>query len=192
VADRRPWLIVMVKVPRPGRVKTRLGRGIGLVAAAWWYRHQCARLIRLLGRDPRWRLVLAVAPDAEGQASRVWAGGVLRQPQGRGDLGRRMLGLLARAPGAAVLVGSDIPDLKATHVARAFAALGPADIVFGPAEDGGYWLIGRAAGMRPHSGTLDGVRWSGPEALAQSVAAFAGRRVALVDTLRDVDAADDL
>jgi glycosyltransferase A (GT-A) superfamily protein (DUF2064 family) len=65
-----PTLIIMVKAPRPGRVKTRLGRGIGMGAAAWWYRHQTRTLIRRL-RDPRWQIVLAVSPDREGLASRV-------------------------------------------------------------------------------------------------------------------------
>jgi glycosyltransferase A (GT-A) superfamily protein (DUF2064 family) len=60
--ERRARLILMVKEPVPGRVKTRLGRGIGMVPAAWWFRHQTARLIRRL-EDPRWELVLAVTPD---------------------------------------------------------------------------------------------------------------------------------
>jgi hypothetical protein len=66
LADRRPALAIMLKIPRPGRVKTRLARDIGTVPAAWWMRHQTARVIRRLARDPRWRLVLAVTPDAEG------------------------------------------------------------------------------------------------------------------------------
>ncbi len=58
----RRRLVVMVKAPRPGRVKTRLGRQIGMVPAAWWMRHQTTRLLRRL-RDPRWDIWLAVAPD---------------------------------------------------------------------------------------------------------------------------------
>ena len=54
-------LIVMVKEPRPGRVKTRLGRDIGMTCAAWWFRHQTRRLLRRLD-DPRWQMVLAVSP----------------------------------------------------------------------------------------------------------------------------------
>ena len=56
----RRTLVIMVKEPRPGRVKTRLGRDIGMVGAAWWFRHQTRSLIRRL-RDPRWQIVLAVA-----------------------------------------------------------------------------------------------------------------------------------
>lgn len=83
----------MLKEPRPGRVKTRLGRDIGMIAAAWWFRHQTQRLLRGL-RDPRWDLVLAVAPDTQGMKSRVWPGDLLRIPQGRGDLGARMTRVL--------------------------------------------------------------------------------------------------
>ena len=67
----RRRLVVMIKEPRPGRVKTRLGREIGMTAAAWWFRHQTRRLLRRL-QDPRWELILSVAPDREALQSRVW------------------------------------------------------------------------------------------------------------------------
>ena len=73
----------MVKEPRPGRVKTRLGHEIGMVEAARWFRRQSLSLLRNL-RDPRWELVLAVSPDREGLASRIWPAGLARVPQGRG------------------------------------------------------------------------------------------------------------
>ena len=185
----RPTVVVMVKEPRPGRVKTRLARGIGAIGATWWYRHQVARLLRRL-RDPRWRLVLAVSPDAEGCVSRVWPADLPHIPQGPGDLGARMARLLA-LPGKVIVIGSDIPGVTRAHLARAVRRLACHDAVIGPAPDGGYWLIG--FGPRPAPpGFLQGVRWSGPHALADSRATLRGRRVALVDTLQDVDTADDL
>ncbi|MFT7190324.1 MAG: glycosyltransferase A (GT-A) superfamily protein (DUF2064 family), partial [Dinoroseobacter sp.] len=84
-----PTLVIMVKEPRPGRVKTRLGRQIGLTASAWWFRHQTSALLRRL-RDPRWQIVLAVAPDIEGLTSRIWPADLARIAQGKGDLGDRM------------------------------------------------------------------------------------------------------
>jgi len=188
----RQTLIIMVKEPRPGRVKTRLGRDIGMTRAAWWFRHQSTALIRRL-RDPRWQIVLSVAPDREGMASRFWPVDLARIPQGRGDLGQRMARAMGRVPlGRVCLVGADIPDLSRWHIARAFAALGSSDVVFGPAEDGGFWLVGVRHGGAVPSGIFGDVRWSGEHTLNDAVASVAGRRVALVDRLHDVDVAADL
>ncbi|MCV3269921.1 TIGR04282 family arsenosugar biosynthesis glycosyltransferase [Roseobacter sinensis] len=185
-------LIVMVKEPRPGRVKTRLGRGIGLVPAAWWFRHQSRRLLRRM-RDPRWRVVLAVSPDVEGRMSRVWPADLPRTPQGRGDLGDRMARLFRRfRRGDTCIIGADIPGIGRSQVARAFAGLGASDAVFGPAPDGGYWLIGVKATAPIPPGLFNGVRWSSAHALSDTIATLPGLRVRLVDELQDVDSARDL
>lgn len=190
----RAQLFIMVKEPRPGRVKTRLGRDIGMTAAAWWFRHQALGLIRRLGRDPRWQTVLAVSPDNEGLASRVWPPHLPRWPQGTGDLGDRMGRILRRAPkGPVVIVGADIPGITPNLIARAFAALGDHDAVFGPAPDGGYWLIGLKRGARPvPRGIFDGVRWSSATALENTRASLGSVKIVVIDTLRDVDRAADL
>lgn len=180
----------MVKEPRPGKVKTRLGRGIGLVPAAWWFRHQVRRLFRRL-RGPRWDLILAVSPDAEGLSSRVWPFDLPRLSQGHGDLGDRMSGVFRRLSGPVCIIGADIPGITPAKIADAFKSLGPADAVFGPAPDGGYWLIGLRTGFRP-AGLLDDVRWSGPHALEDSIASLGNARVAKVATLQDVDEVEDL
>ncbi len=188
----RQTLIVMLKEPRAGRVKTRLGRDIGMVGAAWWFRHQSASLVRRL-RDPRWQIVLAVAPDRAGMLSRCWPGDLARMPQGRGDIGQRMARAIRRVPvGRACLVGADIPDLSRVHVARAFAALGASDMVFGPAVDGGFWLVGARHPRALPVGIFNAVRWSGPHTLGDAVASASGARVALVDVLADVDRVEDL
>ncbi len=183
-------LVVMVKAPVPGRVKTRLSRDIGTVPAVWWYRHQVAALLRRL-RDPRWRIVLAVAPD-RAVGARHWPGDLARRAQGRGDLGARMRAQLAAGPGPVVLIGSDIPGVTRAHVWRAFRALGRADAVFGPARDGGFWLVGlRGVRGMPHS-FMRSVRWSAPDTLAQTRASVAPLADVLIDPLRDVDTGADL
>ncbi|MEL7462130.1 MAG: TIGR04282 family arsenosugar biosynthesis glycosyltransferase [Pseudomonadota bacterium] len=181
----------MVKEPRPGRVKTRLGREIGHVAAAWWFRHQVAGLIKRV-RDPRWQLVLAVAPDAEGLASRIWPKDVPRIPQGQGDLGDRM-GRILRGlpPGPVVIIGADIPGVTPAHIWRAFRALGTAPSVLGPAPDGGYWLVGLQRCSAVPSRLFEGVRWSSANARADTAATLPSP-IAQVDTLRDVDTKADL
>lgn len=183
-------LIIFLKAPGAGRVKTRLGRGIGMSAAAWWYRHQVARLIRRLAGDRRWQTVLAVAPHTALRHP-AWPAALPRMAQGSGDLGARMARALAAAPpGPKVLVGGDIPGLGPAHIARAFRLLGGAEAVFGPSGDGGFWMIG-LRNAAP-SGFLEGVRWSGPHALADSIATLPGRRIALADQLDDVDEPQDL
>lgn len=180
----------MVKEPRPGRVKTRLARDIGAVAATWWFRHQVARLLRRL-RDPRWELVLCVAPDGA-VASRVFPGDLTRIAQGGGDLGARMARALRGCRGPVCLIGADIPGVGRAQVARAFAALGAHDAVFGPSEDGGYWLVGVRHPARLPRGFFKAVRWSTSDALADSEATLPGWRIARVDVLRDVDTVADL
>ncbi|MDE0697337.1 MAG: glycosyltransferase [Boseongicola sp.] len=180
----------MVKEPRPGRVKTRLGREIGMVNAAWWYRHQTTRLLRRLS-DSRWLTVLAVTPDSEGFKSRVWPPGLSRIPQGSGDLGQRMTRAFAASPGPTLLIGSDIPGIGRQHVAAGFSALGRARSVIGPAEDGGFWMIGLHCPQRPPKDLFRGTRWSHPETLADALPTLP-RPIAIVDTLADVDTASDL
>lgn len=188
----RRRLVIFTKEPRPGRVKSRLARDIGRIDAAWWYRHQAHRLIRALAADPRWQTVLAVSPDAEGLTSRIWPPGLPRQPQGNGDLGRRMVRALRQAPGDVLVIGSDVPGITPAQVAGAFRLLNPHDVVLGPAEDGGYWAIGRRRGavLPPHA--LADVRWSGPQALADTVASLGSLSVSHAAILADVDTSADL
>ena len=188
----RQRLVVMVKEPRPGRVKTRLARGIGPVAAAWWMRHQVARLLRRI-RDPRWEVRLAVSPD-RALRSAVWPADLPRVAQGGGDLGARMGRILSRRGdpigSPTLIIGSDIPGVTRAHIARAFRALASHDAVVGPAPDGGYWLVGiRRA---PPAGMFDGVRGATDHALADTLASIPSLRVAVTDTLSDVDDPGDL
>jgi len=180
----------MVKEPRPGRVKSRLGRDIGMVEAAWWFRRQATRLIRDL-RDPRWEIVLAVAPDRDGLLSRVWPSELRRIPQGGGDLGARMRRVLAATPGPTVMIGADIPGITRAHVWEAFGALGPNASVIGPAVDGGFWMIGLHMPGRQATGFFRGIRWSHAETLADTLPTLP-TPYATVAVLSDVDTVDDL
>lgn len=181
-------LIIMAKTPHLGRVKRRLGRDIGDVAATRFYRFCLAHTVLRLARDPRWRTVLAVDPDRD-VAARFWPSRrrLARMPQGQGDLGRRMQRLFATLPpGPAIVIGSDIPSIHPHHIAEAFTLLGRADAVLGPAPDGGYWLIGLKRTPRMLT-PFARVRWSGPHALADTLANLTGQRIAFAATLGDVD-----
>ncbi len=185
-------LVVFARTPRLGRVKTRLGRDIGAVAAWAFYRRALGSVLRRLGGngggDRRWRCWLAITPDADIHLRRPWPGGWWRVNQGEGDLGARM-GRLARAlpPGPVVIVGADVPAIRRHHIAAAFKALGSHDAVFGPAADGGYWLVGLR--RRPRfQDVFNRVRWSTEHALKDTLENLRfGHTHALLETLEDVD-----
>ncbi len=181
-------LIVMAKAPRLGRVKTRLAADIGAVAAAGFYRRTLTDVTRRLAGDTRWQTWLGVTPDRDIADDRLWPAGPDRIAQGTGDLGRRMTRLLtALPPGPAVLVGADIPAIRPGHIWDAFQALGRDDAVFGPAADGGFWLVGL---KRPVAGIdiFSGVAWSRPDTLQATLARLPKDwRVGLAATLDDVD-----
>jgi rSAM/selenodomain-associated transferase 1 len=184
----RRHLVLFVRAAELGHGKRRLAREIGDVATVRFERLMLALLLRRLAADRRWRLRIAVTPDKARRRARYWRRGVDVTGQGGGDLGVRMRrALAAYPPGPVVLVGGDIPALAARHVATAFHQLGGCDLVFGPAEDGGFWLVG--ARRRPRLPPLfDKVRWSSPHALADTLADLPRRvTVGFVDRLEDVD-----
>jgi len=186
----RRHLVVFVKAPRLGTVKTRLARSIGDVEAWLFYRRLTNDVLRRL-RGP-WCLWLAVTPDRFAREGRFWPPGLPRRKQGGGDIGARMARPIAELPpGPVVIVGSDIPELAKRHVVAAFRALGTHDAVFGPARDGGYWLVGLRRRPRAHP-FAPGVRWSSPHALADTLRALGStRRHVLLDLLSDIDTAED-
>lgn len=188
-------LIIFTRTPQLGRVKRRLAADIGALAALRFHSEMQMRLTHGVGRDRRWKTWIAITPDIRTRNSLF--SGMEFINQGRGDLGQRMAHCFrALPPGPAVLIGSDIPGINADHIARAFAQLGRNDTVFGPADDGGYWLIGLKR-LRPIGGPhgrnlFTGVRWSSPHTLADTMDAMGRRaRSGFVETLSDVDSAAD-
>jgi len=179
----------MAKAPVAGSSKTRLAREIGVATAVRFARQATAALVARVRRDPRWQAILAASPDSS-VASPFWPRGIARITQGRGDLGRRMQRIMARMPpGPVVIIGTDVPRVAPAQVWRAFRLLGTHDAVLGAAADGGYWLVGLR--RRPRLLQIFAhVRWSGPHALADTLANLAGHSVGFVATLADVDDAD--
>jgi uncharacterized protein len=185
-APFRCRLVVMAKVPAAGRVKTRLAGEIGIGMATAFARHAIGVTLARLANPGAWQMTLALAPDCAADRSPGPAG-ITRVGQGAGDLGRRMQRIMNRMPpGPVVIVGTDIPELRASHIRQAFRLLGRHDAVFGPASDGGYWLVGLR--RRPRILRLfAGVRWSSPHALADTLANLDGLAIARLETLSDVD-----
>jgi len=185
----RRHLVVFLRAPQLGRVKSRLAAGIGALEALRFYRETSQRLLRAMTRDRRWQVHLALTPERAARRGRAWRVRAARFGQGAGDLGARMERAVRRMPpGPVVIIGSDIPALRPTHVAAAFAALGTHHAVFGPAADGGYWLVGFRRRPRLPRPLFPRVRWSSSHALADTLAGLPrDMRVAFLATLEDVD-----
>lgn len=193
-----PALLVFAKAAVPGRVKTRLAAAIGDAPAAAVYRELTDVALAHAGAALRAGVVGAVelwcAPDpASGEFARLAAAAhATRHRQSDGDLGARMAHAIADALArhrSVLLIGTDCPLLDARYLAHAAGLLRDCDAVLGPAEDGGYVLVGATRPL-----PFAGVRWSSPHALADTEAAFAraGVRWRTAPALWDVDEPADL
>jgi uncharacterized protein len=177
-----------------GLAKTRLARGVGVVAA-WRTKRRLDAYTCRVARSAGWETLLAVAPqkDLKAQFRDVWPSGLRRIGQGQGDLGQRMARALVafgRAP--VCIIGSDLPDLRRLDLVQAFKALKRADVVLGPATDGGYWLIGMAP-RAARRARLVPVRWSSSYTLSDTLACLPSNwRVSFLRELEDVDDAASL
>ena len=183
-------LVVFVKAPRIGRAKTRLAKAIGKVEAQRFYRTHLQQLCRRLCNDPRWVVWLALT-EYRDVNEHTWDSRANLVMQPSGNLGKRMEFMFDHLPqGPIVLIGSDIPDVQPFHIDRAFRALGTKEAVFGPGEDGGYWLIGLRR-QRRIKGAFESVRWSTEHALADTLRNLKRYSVAHVDILPDIDTGED-
>ena len=190
-------LVIMARVPRLCQGKRRLARDLGELATYRFQRQQLAMLLRSLSRPGHWQLWLCLTPDHlawPGDVSLPVGTQILRQ--GSGDLGQRMARPFSRLPpGPLVMIGADIPGITSSDIQQAFRMLGRRPWVFGPADDGGYWLIG--ARRRPVAPTAMAlpfarVRWGSQHALADTLANLRRDEAALLRELIDVDTAADL
>lgn len=190
-------VIVFARAPQPGKAKTRLIPALGRAGAAALHRRLVMHCLRAT-RDARLGPVELWCAPGTGDPFFLECErrlGASLHPQGKGDLGARMQrafeSVLMRAR-RAILVGSDIPALSARYLRDADQALVRGDeIVIGPAEDGGYALIGLS---RCDPELFRDIPWGGPEVLAETrrrVAALSWR-LSELPVLWDVDRPEDL
>ncbi len=190
---KRETLIVFAKPPRIGLAKTRLARGVGKAAARRIAHFTLMRTLRA-ARGSGCRTIIYTSPDCLVSATTradVFKGFILR-PQGPGTLTDRLDRALQEAqPGGIIFIGSDSPDLSAGLIVAACRALSRSDAVFGPAQDGGFWLFGMHKGPNCRS-PFRGVRWSSPHALQDVRAGLPeGALVTYLPVLIDIDEAGD-
>jgi uncharacterized protein len=195
--SRRVAVAIMAKAPRPGAVKTRLCPPLDAAEAAALYRcfllDKIAAVRALANTQP----VVAYTPDEACAEFAALAPDMTLVPQRGPDLGARLsatlAGLLAAGHVGAIAVDSDTPTLPREFLQQAVDSLieaGP-DVVLGPTEDGGYYLIGVRA---VHRALFDAIPWSTSAVLEVTLrrAAAAGLRTVCLSPWFDVDTPDDL
>lgn len=196
MSARGPAIIVMVKAPRPGTVKTRLTPALSPDDAAGLATAFAQDAVA--NAQPIALVLVAYAPtDGRALLESLLPAGLLWTPQ-RGDgLGARMRQAMADAEtlgfGPLIVIGTDSPTLPPNFLAQAISRLqsDEADVTLGPTDDGGYYLVGT---QRPMPGLFDGVAWSTPSAFAQTWdnAGRLGLRLLALPPWYDIDAPDDL
>ncbi len=189
-------LLVFLKAPRPRTAKTRIAATLGDEAALDIYRELVATTLARVAELPdEFDVDLRFAPDDAAPEIAPWLRpGWRTVPQGGGDLGARMSQAFADAFAdgctGVVVIGTDCPDLTAEDLRAAWDALDDHDVVVGPAEDGGYWLLGTSA---PRPRLFADIAWSSSTVLADtlSIARSDGISVRLLRRLNDIDTAQD-
>lgn len=189
-------LLVLSKAPVPGEVKTRLIPLLGAGGAARLYAGLLDATLSKAVSAGLCPVELWCAPDTRHaffEQARARHALRLRE-QGAGDLGRRMslaLGTVLQEARQAVLVGADCPDLAAADIDAAFTALATgADVVLGPATDGGYYLVGMSG---HHACLFEGIDWGTPRVLEMTLAQCRRHGLAwtCLDAHDDVDTPED-
>lgn len=191
-------LIIFVKYPQPGQVKSRLAKDFDDDFAAGLYKAFVLDILECAMKGD-WQLQIYFYPsERENEIRKLFGKDHNYRPQRGVDLGQRMKNALVDSfvDGFkfVVLIGSDFPDLPLKMIKDAFAALdSPSDAVIGPATDGGYYLIGlKAETFLPD--IFSGLPWSTASIFPETVKILQayGRRTKILQEWRDVDKRDDL
>jgi rSAM/selenodomain-associated transferase 1 len=189
-------LAVFVRPSTEGKVKTRLQPRFGASGATALYEAFVEDALALCARvRDAGRVDLALwSTELDGPGVGAWGRtlGVVPRLQPEGELGERLAAAFdegLRDYERVVIIGSDLPTLPFRLIASAFDALESSPLALGPANDGGYYLIGASHGLRPR---FEDVRWSTSAAFADTVRANQGTEIATLPPWYDVDDESDL
>jgi uncharacterized protein len=193
-----PVLIIFSRYPEAGRSKTRLIPALGASGAARLHEDMTRHTLRTaaeLARGYPVRVEVHFAGGDEGLMRQVFGGDFPYRRQVAGDLGQKMQaalkGALSRGASRAVVIGTDCPDLTASRLRQAFEALTTRELVLGPAQDGGYYLIGC---RRVWPELFADIPWGTEQVWARTLAAARGVGLTpqVLEPLPDVDRPEDL
>jgi rSAM/selenodomain-associated transferase 1 len=190
-------LIIFARLPTPGKVKTRLAKGLGEEAAAEFYK-LCAehvfRVSRGVARDVNRYLFCSDRDDVA--RIRQWAGWrFYYAAQSDGDLGERIeqgfSTVFGHGTKKAIILATDLPDISEDIIDNAVRALDSFDVVIGPCHDGGYYLLGL---KKIHRELFVNIPWSTDRVLSHTLGVIKslGLTVHLLPTLTDIDTEENL
>jgi uncharacterized protein len=190
-------LIVFVKFPEPGKVKSRIASGLGAEKAAGIYSLMAETIIKKVTEPDTHETTIFFDPPGRENEIIEWLGGGKHsyERQEGTTIGERMSNafhsVFSEGAEKAVLIGSDIPEITPDTVRTAFDGLDETDVVLGPAADGGYYLIGL---RRPEPGLFRDIDWSTDKVLSQTIERINESQLGynLLEILRDVDTFDDI
>ena len=189
-------IALFARPPRLGQVKTRLAAGVGDEAALGIYRQLLEHTLLQISLSGLPFTLFAAAQSGDLiRLARHYDGAVALQRGG--DLGERMAAAFSEMhqfANSVILIGSDCPVLTSGHLLAARQLLAQSEVVLGPAEDGGYWLIGSASSsLWRDSSVFAGVRFGGSEALSMTLRGLqrAGVSASMLPKLWDLDTEQD-
>lgn len=187
-------ILVFLKAPEPNSVKTRLANAIGSKEAVTVYKKLVERQLSIFTAENP--IEIHFAPHDAKDSMTTWLGDNYEYfPQCSGDLGQRLQSGILRAfeSGAknVIAIGGDCPNLQLQEIQAAKYFLNNStDLVFGPTEDGGYYLIGLSA---PHTSLFEKIPWSSEHTLKASLKVATAKKlnIAMLNTLYDIDTVED-
>ena len=189
-------LCLFIKEPQQGKVKTRLQPDISPSESVLLYKAMVEDLVNRFRNHPDFDVRIYFWPPQSRESLRGWLGDDLEYRLQRGEnLGEKMMSSFEDAfhhyYRRVVLVGSDMPTLEETVIEQALSYLQDDDLVLGPCEDGGYYLIGMS---EPHPELFAGVSWSTDRVLKQTmiIADANHLSVRLLEKKADVDTSHDV
>ncbi|WP_303850482.1 TIGR04282 family arsenosugar biosynthesis glycosyltransferase [Seleniivibrio woodruffii] len=188
--------IIFLKFPEAGRVKTRLGKAIGMEKAAEIYKKLAENAVKSIESD-KYDLLIAIDSHEKSHEFKNWLGDYEFIAQTTGDLGRKMQNAFEyafeRGYTNCIITGSDIPELDSEMISEGFSALADSDAVLGKAFDGGYYLVGMSGPSKEYS-IFSNMIWSIDTVLIETLKRLETRdkSVALLKELGDIDTVDDL
>jgi len=196
-STKKNTLIILLKYPEAGKVKTRLAKDVGDQRAAEIYSEMSKTIIDNVSESNGYETVIFFTPPEKENEIRNW----LRNkqcsitPQTGETLGNKIVNAFARVFSSgsdkAVIIGTDCIDVSSQTITQAINSLENVDVVLGPAEDGGYYLLGL---NRPVPEIFQEIEWSTDRVLHQTLERLKEMKLSyeLLKTLKDIDTLEDL